>query len=107
MFGDDELFGPDEGGNFYYNQVEYATNPGGLDDFVVRDTCGRSIPLPITAVPDLMRVLPHLYTLYMSTKAAETITEFMESDVEGYVDASEIKYDSESFQGTVSWPFGQ
>ena len=105
-FGDDNLLGPDASGNFYYNQIEYGTNPGGMEDFVISDTCGRSIPVSTEAIPDLIRTLQHIYGLYNLTKATEIIIDFMESDTQGYVDDFEIKYDGESFQATASWPFG-
>lgn len=47
-------------GASYYYQVEFGTNSGGLDDFTITDTCGRSIPISTTAIKALLKVLGDL-----------------------------------------------
>lgn len=54
MFGD-ELFV--DAGDAYYGMVEFGTNPGGIDDFVISDTAGRSIPLSIDHIDTIIQVL--------------------------------------------------
>lgn len=54
-FGDEGLFEYED--NYYYNCVEFGTNPGGVEDFVISDTCGRSIPISTEMIPGLSRVL--------------------------------------------------
>jgi hypothetical protein len=55
MFGRDSLFEAD--GEFFYNQVEIGTNPGGMEDFTISDTCGRSVPLSTDSIDALIEVL--------------------------------------------------
>ena len=72
MFGDEGLY--EYGGDSYYNMVEFGTNPGGTEDFVITDTVGRSIPISIEHIGILIEVLQDIQaTLDMieSGKAAE------------------------------------
>lgn len=55
MFGNDSLFEAD--GDYYFNQVEIGTNPGGMEDFTISDTCGRSIPLCVDSIDSLIELL--------------------------------------------------
>lgn len=54
-FGAEDLF--EHEGSYYYNCVEFGTNPGGVEDFMISDTCGRSIPISTEMIPGLSRVL--------------------------------------------------
>ena len=54
-FGSDGLF--EHEGDYYYNKVEVGSNPGGMEDFVLSDTCGRSIPISTDLIPGLGKVL--------------------------------------------------
>lgn len=53
--GEDGLF--EYGGDYYYNMVEFGTNPGGAEDFVISDTCGRSVPISIEQLAVLIETL--------------------------------------------------
>lgn len=55
MFGKEDLFEAD--GDYYFNQVEIGTNPGGMEDFTISDTCGRSIPLCVDSIDALIELL--------------------------------------------------
>lgn len=44
---------------FYYG-VEYLTNPGGADEFVVYDGVGRSVPILITDITDIDALISSL-----------------------------------------------
>lgn len=43
MFGEEGLFEYD--GDLYYNMIEWGTNPGGAEDFMISDAVGRRIPV--------------------------------------------------------------
>lgn len=105
MFGDDNLFGPDDNGEFYYNYVEYGTNPGGLDEVAIHDGCDRYMPIAMENVPELIRALAESYKIYIGLKSAEQIQDIVESDTEAYVNGSHVEYAPESFSQTASWPF--
>lgn len=107
MFGDEGLFGPDTNGNFYYNYVEYGTNPGGFDEVAINDGCNRFIPISVEHIPDLIAALHSVYKTSVALQVAENISNFVESDNEGYVEDFKVKYDPESIQSTTSWPFGR
>ena len=55
MFGDEGLF--EYSGDYYYNMVEFGTNPGSTEDFVISDTAGRSIPLSIEHLSVIIQAL--------------------------------------------------
>lgn len=55
MFGEDGLF--EYNGDFYYNMVEFGTNPGGEEDLVIADTVGRLVPVSIDHIGTLIQVL--------------------------------------------------
>jgi hypothetical protein len=105
MFGEDNLFGPDESGEFYYNFVEYGTNPGGTDEVAIHDGCDRYMPISMDHVPELIQALAECYKIYIGLKHSERIQELVESDTEAYVSDSRIEYAPESFSQTSSWPF--
>lgn len=72
MFGDEGLF--EYCGDLYYNMVEFGTNPGGQEDFVIADSVGRSIPISIEHINGLIQVLEDIQsTMYAieSGKAAQ------------------------------------
>lgn len=47
-------------GAHFENCVEFGSNPGGLDEFVISDATGRSIPLCIEDIDDLINILEHI-----------------------------------------------
>lgn len=106
VFGDDNLFGPDETGNFYYNFVEYGTNPGGTEEVAIHDGCNRYMPISMDSVPDLIRALAECYKIYSGLQSAERIQELVESDTEAYVDESGVEYPIQPVSQAPSWPFG-
>ena len=55
MHGTDGLF--EYAGDCYYNMVEFGTNPGGAEDFVISDTCGRAVPISIEQLSVLIQTL--------------------------------------------------
>jgi len=105
MFGDEGLFGPDTNGDFYYNFVEFGTNPGGMDEVAIHDGCDRYMPIAVENIPELIRALAELYKISASIRNVELIKEFVESDTEGYAVDNQLFYSTESVSQANSWPF--
>ena len=91
-FGDDGLFGPDEEGNFYYNFVEFGTNPGGMDEVAIGDGCNRYMPIAVESIPELVKALTECYEISTNIKASQLIQEFVERDNEAYVTETRVSY---------------
>lgn len=75
MFGRDELFEAD--GEYFYNQVEIGTNPGGLEDFTISDTCNRSIPLSVDSIDALIEVLQEIKASIQTIQDGEAMLQAM------------------------------
>jgi len=97
MFGEDNLFGPNEQGDFFYNYVEYGTNPGGTDEVAIVDGCNRFMPIAMEHIPDLVTALTECYKIYLELTSAENTKEYVETNSEAYVDNSKVEYDTQSF----------
>lgn len=97
-FGDDNLFGPDVAGNFYYNQLEFGTNPGGTDEVAIHDGCERYMPIAVGNIPDLIAALQEILRIADEIKFAKEITTYVESDAETDVDNNRVKHRPESVQ---------
>lgn len=64
MFGDEGHFEHD--GDLFYNMVEIGTNPGGIDDFVISDSIGRSVPLSTEHLSEIISALTNIQS-YLET----------------------------------------
>jgi hypothetical protein len=103
FFGDDGLFGPNDSDNFFYNYVEYGSNPGGLDEVAIYDGCDRQIPLNMEAIPDLIVALEKFYSLHVQARLVEKLNQIaLNSEAEAYVEDNEITVNTESFQSALS-----
>lgn len=102
-FGDDNLFGPDESGDFYYNYVEFGTNPGGAEEVAIVDGCDRFMPIAVDSIPELIKALSECYTIAKALESAQRIEDYVISHAEAYVTNDHIEY--ESLQNTAAWPF--
>jgi len=71
MFGSDDLFEHD--GAYYYNQIEIGSNPGGTEDFMISDTCGRSIPISTDMISSLGRVLLDIKMMLVQIQEAQAL----------------------------------
>jgi hypothetical protein len=100
-FGDEGLFGPNADGDFFYNQVEFGTNPGGTDEVAISDGCNRYIPVSIESIPDLVHALVTCYNTKTQMDTLHKVIAVVESDTEAYVDEDEIHYDRESVQDAI------
>lgn len=47
----------------YYQAVEFGTNPGGTDEVRIYDTIGRSVPISVDTIPELVEALNHCYNM--------------------------------------------
>jgi len=101
-FGDDGLLGPNEGGDFFYNQVEFGTNPGGVDEVAISDGCNRYIPICVDNIPELVAALTHCYNLKRVIDMGNNLTAVAESDTYGYVHEDHVDYDRESVQEAIN-----
>ena len=96
MFGEDSLFGPDAQGNFYYNYVEFGTNPGGVDEVAIHDGCGRYMPIAVDNIPDLIAALTEIARMSDKLTLAKQLNSYAESDSEAYVENDQVCHDPES-----------
>jgi hypothetical protein len=103
FFGDSGLFGPNDSDNFFYNYVEYGSNPGGLEEVMIADGCDREIPVNMEAIPDLIRALEKAYEMWTHIKTRDSFAKIAQnSEVELYVEDSRIAVNSESVQNAIN-----
>lgn len=60
-------------GRYFWGGVEYGTNPGGFEDVVIYDACGRSIPISVNHARQLMSALGDCLSYYNTLTEAETL----------------------------------
>jgi hypothetical protein len=102
FFGDSGLFGPNDNDNFFYNYVEYGSNPGGLDEVAIYDGCDRMVPLNMEAIPDLVKALEKAYATWAQINFGTKLEQIAKnSEVEMYVEDNEITVNSESIQDSL------
>lgn len=102
-FGEQGLFGPDTSGNYYYNYVEFGTNPGGTEEVAIGDGCDRSIPLTIDSIPELIVALGECYKIAKVLESSQRIQDYVSTDTQAYVTDDTTNY--ESISNAASWPF--
>lgn len=78
MFGEDGLF--EHEGEYFYNQLEIGSNPGGTEDFLISDTAGRSIPIATDMIPELARVLLDIKLMLGTIAEADALQEDLAND---------------------------
>jgi hypothetical protein len=100
-FGDEGLFGPNQNGDYFYNQVEFGTNPGGTDEVAISDCCDRYMPISIDSIPDLIVALETCYNTKTQMDNHAKVIAVVESDTEAYVHDDHIHYDRESVQEAI------
>lgn len=71
VFGTSDLF--EHEGSYFYNKIEFGSNPGGVEDFVISDTCGRSIPLSTEQIDVLIGALVDMRCKLHALEAAEEL----------------------------------
>ena len=84
MFGEEGLYEYD--GDLYYHMIEWGTNPGGSEDFVISDGIGRSIPLSTDHLDALIEAFVDIrdtLQIVEDGKAAEAAI-YSEDDIRTY-----------------------
>ena len=81
LFGDEGMFVANDN-KYYYNGVEFGTNPGGLDEVRIFDTCGRSIPISVEGIEGLVAALQHCEYYLDQINSAKVLTEHAFGDKE-------------------------
>lgn len=100
-FGDEGLLGPNKAGDFFYNQVEFGTNPGGTEEVAISDGCGRYMPICVDTIPELIEALTVLYNTKTQLDLRDKVLAIVESDAEGYVHEDHVHFDRESVQNAI------
>lgn len=86
-----EVFCSESSGPYYWNYVEYGTNPGGLDEVAIHDTVGRFIPISIDSLDELIYALNRVKEISNDINRGEKLRDYVETDV------------SESADGDLEW----
>jgi hypothetical protein len=100
-FGDEDLFGPNKAGNFFYNQIEFGTNPGGIEEVAISDGCNRYIPICVDTIPELIEALNICYNLKSHLDSRAKVEAIVESETEAYVNDNQVYFDRESVQDII------
>lgn len=77
MFGTDGLF--ENRGQYYSLMVEYGTNPGGLEDVMISDGIGRSVPVSVDHLFQLCKALVECNNINTELREADELREFATS----------------------------
>ena len=77
-FGSDGLVQCD--GGYYTGVVEFGTNPGGIEDVMISDGCGRRIPISVDHLQQLISALGECATLRREIDEGEQLRADVESD---------------------------
>lgn len=65
--------------------VEVGSNPGGIDDVIIGDAIGRSVPVDVESIPQLIEILEAVLDIVNATKLAEAALEEVYSNEAGYL----------------------
>lgn len=74
QFGIDGLFEHD--GEYYGYCVEYGSNPGGFEDIMLSDACGRRVPVSTEHIDQLITVLQELKNINLEIQGALQLQDF-------------------------------
>lgn len=82
----DELFTTTEAPKqYFYYQLEWGTNAGGMEDVMLRDTCGREVPFSIDHIESLIDALVRVRDLNTEIIRGEETKKEVEGDGEEVV----------------------
>lgn len=76
VFGTDGLFEVQD--QFYGYFVEFGSNPGGIEDIVVQDGCGRKVPVCLEHIPQLIQALAECYNIGAEIAHGQDLQDFAE-----------------------------
>lgn len=65
--------------NYYYYCVEFGSNPGGVDDIVLRDTAGRMVPVATQYMLELATILAECNNIYCELENARALVQELEN----------------------------
>lgn len=65
---------------FYYFCVEFGTNPGGLEEVSIRDTCGRMVPVAMEFVGELTAILVECNNIASEIQSGKYLADSMLDD---------------------------
>lgn len=68
-----------DGTKFYY-MVEFGTNNGGTDEFVIRDSVGRFVPIDMENVSGLAKAVLSVLNAYYALQLADSAQEMVFSE---------------------------
>lgn len=103
-FGDGSYYGPDKEGNFYYFQAEFGSNPGGTEDVLISDTCGRQLPIGVAEIASTIKMLTEVSAIASDLGIMESVVDrataqyqlFVDQlgnpDIEGFIDDFNFEY---------------
>jgi len=79
----DELFTTSEAPTkYFYYQLEWGTNNGGMEDVMLRDTCDREVPVSIDHINELIDALVRVRDMNDDIKRGKELEEKVEGDSE-------------------------
>lgn len=78
MMGTEDLF--EHNGEFYYYNLEFGSNPGGLDEVALHDTSGRSLPICVDFLHQLNTALVECLAIRKKLEEADAVHSMLESD---------------------------
>lgn len=100
-WGDEGLLGPNKEGDFFYNQIEFGTNPGGTDEVAISDGCNRYMPICVDTIPELIAALTVVYNTKTQLDLRDKVLAIVNGDTEAYVHEDHVHFDRESVQGAI------
>lgn len=95
-FGDEDLFGPDLEGNYFYNYVEFGTNAGGTDEVAIIDGCKRYMPITVDHIPDLITALQEVQRIAAEIDFGKQITAYATGEAQAYVVEGNVEHTLEA-----------
>jgi hypothetical protein len=86
-----------ESGNskFFHYCIEHGSNPGGLEEFVLSDACGRSVPVDIESLGELISALQDLQDrVDLFNNAQEVLNQLLDEDEVVFYDEESVSTNS-------------
>lgn len=96
----EDMFQDDKGG-LYYFELEYGTNAGGMDEFMLRDTCGREVPVCVEEIPNMIRALLEIHLLATEIGVLRSTETLVNSDFTAQVKNGKTHYTDESIRNHI------
>lgn len=81
-FEDSGSFLCDADNQYYYNYVEFGTNPGGMDEVAIHDGCERMIPIALEHLDQLIEALTRVKELNNEIQAGQAAEELVQGNSE-------------------------